>query len=661
MSPSNNQDNDPNKGTDKDQNGPPKSPKNGNDDANLAGDSSKTSTPKAGGDTGQVTLLDLHRQQQQEKEKLEEERKKAAYENCFKFQICKAVKPDDEGELVVDDDYLESLDKPEWYASMSFDPPLEHRKISPKARGFGKTSLYLLLVFQICWYDFEKYSLKSKIEKALNVVASFEKVLPEDFIEFIEHSNYKTSKILRMKHLTKRIRGYIILTRMMGKYLHDKDEGYDRNPSVAYSNHCDMLPSLHRQMLELDEQEDPSVTDTKPKPLPQSQVSPKSDHFLTQPFTSFKPTANDTWAAIIRKISEAFLTNPFTTDLGQALGIPDYELARTHIPRMVSELSPQQSQAFTSNIKMRICDSLESFKPQANRTELIALPLVDFILKWKDIYSGDRDINQRLRDNCHVLGGIHIVHDGVVKSLTKAARLQQLIRDDFSALPHMPGMELLYFDLFPHLLRPYGNKLHSLDADFYKDLNECTSNQAKIVFLQQRSDLLMKDAEQIDAALNFDHPSSARRTTSQQNYSNHGNYNQNDNRITSKYNVRSWTKCIDNNYQLPSAVWSRLTTDLRETFRTERNRRWPNSQPQPYPTHTNGKRNRDYYGEQHARRTQGHTDDNERRTRFATNLNETSNRPHFIPPPSSNSSLSTNPSRQHHYGPPPPQQQTNSH
>ena len=113
---------------------------------------------------------------------------------------------------------------------------------------------------------------------------------------------------------------------------------------------------------------------------------------------------------------------------------------------------------------------------------------MDFILKWKDIYSGDRDINQRLRDNLHVLSGIHIVHDGVTKSLTKAAQLQQLIRDDFSALPHMNGVELAYFDLFPHLLRPYGNKLHSLDADFYRDLNECTSNQAKIVFLQQRSD-----------------------------------------------------------------------------------------------------------------------------------------------------------------------------
>ena len=348
---------------------------------------------------------------------------------------------------------------------------------------------------------------------------------------------------------------------------------------------------------------------------------------------------------MIRKISETFLTNPFTNNLGQALGIQDYELARSHIPQMLSDLSPQQSQAFTSSIKMKICDSLCSFKPQANRSELITLPLVDFILKWKDIYSGDRDINQRLRDNLHVLSGIHVVHDSVVISLTKAAQLQQLIRDDFSALPHMNGVELAYFDLFPHLLRPYGNKFHSLDADFYRDLNECTSNQAKIVFLQQRSDLLMKDAEQIDGAIRLDNPSSARRTTSQQNQSKNGYYTSNNNRtIANKYHVRSWNKCIDNNYRLPPQVWPRLTNELRETFTAERNRRWPNSQPQPYPNYTNGKRNRDYYDDRYARRTHGHTEDRERRTRFASDLNETGNRPNFIPPPSSNSSLPTNPS-----------------
>ena len=173
---------------------------------------------------------------------------------------------------------------------------------------------------------------------------------------------------------------------------------------------------------------------------------------------------------------------------------------------------------------------------------------MDFILKWKEIYSGDRDLNERLRDNLHVLSGIHIVHDGVMKSLTKAAQLQQLIRDDFSALPHMKGVELAYFDLFPHLLRPYGNKLHSLDADFYRDLNECTSNQSKIAFLQQRSDLLMKDAEQIDAALRIELPSSARPTSSQQHHSNRGYHTPNNGSTIAGTNVSTTTTVCHQRY-----------------------------------------------------------------------------------------------------------------
>ena len=159
MSPPDNQINDPNTGTNRDQAGPPKSPNNNADDAGKT----KTVTPKKGTENEQVSLLDLHYKDQIEKEQQEQAKKKTQYNHCFVFQISKAIKLDDENELVVDNDYLESMDKPEYYASMCFDPPLEDRKPTPKARGFTSKSLYLLLIFQICYYEFPKSSLKSKI------------------------------------------------------------------------------------------------------------------------------------------------------------------------------------------------------------------------------------------------------------------------------------------------------------------------------------------------------------------------------------------------------------------------------------------------------------------------------------------------------------------
>ena len=124
MSPPDNQINDPNTGTNRDQAGPPKSPNNNADDAGKT----KTVTPKKGTETEQVSLLDLHYKDQIEKEQQEQAKKKTL---CSVFQISKAIKLDDENELVVDNDYLESMDKPEYYASMCFDPPLEDRKTYP--------------------------------------------------------------------------------------------------------------------------------------------------------------------------------------------------------------------------------------------------------------------------------------------------------------------------------------------------------------------------------------------------------------------------------------------------------------------------------------------------------------------------------------------------
>ena len=266
MSPKENPANDPNKGNDTDKTGTTGLSNNSTGETNNAGQPNSV-TPKKG-DKGdkEITLIELHYQQQLEKEKQEELKKKAAYDQCNAFQLNKAVKLDDENELVVDRDYLDSLDKPEFYASLSFDLPLEQRKSPCKARGFGKSSVYFQLIFQISYYEFPKSSLSSKIEKALDILAIFETVLPKDFYSFIEHKDYKTANVFNMTNLTRRIRGYIIITRLMGKYLLDKEEGYDRSPSMAFAEYHPMLNSLYNQMLEQDEKEKNSAAGTKQNP-----------------------------------------------------------------------------------------------------------------------------------------------------------------------------------------------------------------------------------------------------------------------------------------------------------------------------------------------------------------------------------------------------------
>ena len=144
---------------------------------------------------------------------------------------------------------------------MSFDPPLEHRDPTPKARGFSKSSLYFQLLFLICYNEFPNSSLKRKIEKTLNILVIFQQVLPEDFYNFIEHRDYETSKAYEMKHLTKRVRGYIILMRHMGKYILDKNEGYERNLSDSFNKFHHILPGLYNQMLEQDEKEATQATE----------------------------------------------------------------------------------------------------------------------------------------------------------------------------------------------------------------------------------------------------------------------------------------------------------------------------------------------------------------------------------------------------------------
>ena len=71
------------------------------------------------------------------------------------------------------------------------------------------------------------------------------------------------------------------------------------------------------------------------------------------------------------------------------------------------------------------------------------------------------------------------------------------------------------------MLRPYGNKINSLDEDFYRDLNECKTNDDKIRFLQALPDLILKEADQIDAAISERDPATSRRTNSHKN--NRGN------------------------------------------------------------------------------------------------------------------------------------------
>ena len=67
------------------------------------------------------------------------------------------------------------------------------------------------------------------------------------------------------------------------------------------------------------------------------------------------------------------------------------------------------------------------------------------------------------------------------------------------------------------MLRLYGNVITSLDADFYRDLNKCKTNDDKIRFLQARSDLILKDAEQIDAAISNRDPATSHRTNRHKN------------------------------------------------------------------------------------------------------------------------------------------------
>ena len=272
-------------------------------------------------------------------------RKKKAetlYDQAFTFQLSKAVKLDDETkELEVNNEYIASIERAEFWANMPFDISYEEHKPIPKARGFGRSSLYLQLLFLIYRNEFPNSSLPAVITKALDTLVIFEQELPSDFSTFIEHMDFKTKRVYEMKHLTKRVRAYIILMRHMGNYFLDKDQGHERPLLEAYYKFHEILPTLYRQMSEQDEME-PAPAPVPPQNPPQQLiVAPKSDHFLTQPFTSFKALSNDTWFAIPRKISEIFLWNPFTNNLGKALAIPDYDYARQLMPALEAELTPQ--------------------------------------------------------------------------------------------------------------------------------------------------------------------------------------------------------------------------------------------------------------------------------------------------------------------------------
>ena len=252
---------------------------------------------------------------------------------------------------------------------------------------------------------------------------------------------------------------------------------------------------------------------------------------------------------MVSAYSEAFLKNPLTNKVGKALAIHDYDRARELIPDLQSRVGPDSYDAFITSIKATICDSLCQFKPQANRSDLLRLPLVNFILKWEEIYSGDRDVNQRLRDNMNALSCIHLVNDGVLWGFTRATKLQQLIRDDHNAIPHMRDTNIPYYVIFPHMLRPYGNKINSLDADFYRDLNECKINDDKIRFLQARSDLILKEADQIDAAISERDPVTSRRTNSHKNNRGNDKFT-----LTHRAQVHIWDKCMNCNYRMLGSV-----------------------------------------------------------------------------------------------------------
>ena len=422
MSPTVNQNDNPDKGAENGPNGLPKLTQETTDDDTSSKNKNTQGSPNRKNDEEMISLIDMvYRRSLTGKHSKPKDIEGTELDHCFAFQLSNTVQLDDEGELEVDTAYLDALKHSDYYVSMSFELPLEKHRPKPKNRGLSKTSLYFKLLFLIYRHELPNSSLDTVITRALDTLVIIKDILPQDINTFLELQDWETEMVKTMKHLTKRVRSYIILMRKIGKYILDDDKGHERTLIEAYWKFKNLLQTVHDEMKKQDEIKVTPTPVTTQNTTQQVIAAPKYDHFLSQPFPSFKATANDTWSAIIRKIAETCLKNPITNKLGQALAVPDYDQARKQIPQIESQLSPQHSDAFQSNIKMTICDSLCSFKPQANRSELISLPLIDFIIKWKEFYSGDRDVNQRMRDNLHVLSGIHLVNDGVMKSLTKAA------------------------------------------------------------------------------------------------------------------------------------------------------------------------------------------------------------------------------------------------
>ena len=157
-----------------------------------------------------------------------------------------------------------------------------------------------------------------------------------------------------MSHRTIRERTYLITMRNIGQWIFDPNEGGNRPIDSAHQKFAVYMPGLVQQLEEYDMKKETTEIPTPTNQKQQVIVNQQSEKFFINPITSFKATASDTWSALIRNITEAFLKNPLTNKVGKALTTPDYDRARELIPDLQSRVGPDSYDALITSIKATI-------------------------------------------------------------------------------------------------------------------------------------------------------------------------------------------------------------------------------------------------------------------------------------------------------------------
>lgn len=200
----------------------------------------------------------------------------------------------------------------------------------------------------------------------------------------------------------------------------------------------------------------------------------------------------------------------------------------------------------------------------------------------------DRDTVQRFTANLGELQRINLFDEGLHNGLIRAAILQTMVKADQHLIPACRNHDLPFYDLFPYMLRPYGNFLTSIfDDEFYKAISSNSSNQEVIEFLQKRSDLLLTDSASIDNghALPTPSPLSSNGTSSYEAPSSLGtdggtdDPNRSMSQIKRKSDVHCWERFINYNFRMLPTLWRRFTPSLKAQWKAEQMAKWPHEKP----------------------------------------------------------------------------------